>query len=225
MANIRIDNFSDDTVTVILDGKEQIVEDEGRVAFDSLEKGRHSLRIHRTRIPLETADYNEQQEKSPTEFFGGKDKSLHVPLDYLAEIDLNSSKAVITVKSDVSAKEGKGLDAIFASYALVVAGAKEDDGRKAFANQAVKKRFVSHHLKSLMFPVGICALVLLGISIAALLSAISGNPINLGGTVFTLPWAAGLSAVAVAVCVYSIVCLLNVIKVLKKLTNKKERTI
>ena len=74
MANIRIDNFSDDTVTVILDGREQIVEDEGRVTFDSLEKGRHSLRIHRTRIPLETADYNEQQEKSPTEisFYQGR---------------------------------------------------------------------------------------------------------------------------------------------------------
>ena len=208
---------------LMFEDKEQIVEDEGRVTFDSLEKGCHSLRIHRTRIPLETADYNEQQEKSPTEFFGGKDKSLHVPLDYLAEIDLNSSKAIVTVKSDVTAKEGKGIDAIFASYSLVVTGAKADDGRKVFANSAMKKRFVSHHLKGLMFPVGICAVVLLGISVVALLSAISGNPINLGGTVFTLPWAAGLSAVAVAVCAYSIFCFINVIKTSELLTNKEEK--
>lgn len=215
MANVRIDNFSGDTVTVILDGKEQTVEDDGRVTFDSLEKGIHSLRIHRTRVPLETADYNEQQEKSPMEMLQSKDKSLHIPLDYLVEIDLNSSKAVVTVKSDVTAKEGRGLDVIFASYSLTATGAKTDEGRKTFANSSVRKRFVSHHIKNLIFPVGICSAAVLLVALTSLFCAISGNPINLGGTVFTLPWAAGLSTVAVAFCVYSIVCLVNIIKTAK----------
>ncbi len=217
MANVRIDNFSGDTVTVILDGKEQTVEDDGRVTFDSLEKGKYSLRIHRTRVPLETADYNEEQDKSPMEMLESKDKSLHIPLDYLAEIDLNSSKAVVTIKSDVTAKEGRGLDVIFASYSLSATGAKTDEGRKIFANSSVKKRFVSHHIKNLMFPVGICAVAVLVIAIASLFYAISGNPINLGGTVFTLPWAVGLSVVAVVICVYSVVCFVNVMKTARKL--------
>ena len=81
MANIRIDNLSGDTVTVFLDEKQQTVEEDGRVTFDSLEKGLHTLRIHRTRVPLETAPLQSEQEKSFQEQMEGKNRSLHTPLD------------------------------------------------------------------------------------------------------------------------------------------------
>ena len=52
MANLRIDNLSGDTITVFLDEKSQMVEEDGRATFDALEKGSHTLRIHRTRVPF-----------------------------------------------------------------------------------------------------------------------------------------------------------------------------
>ncbi len=212
LANIRIDNLSGDTVTVFLDGNPQTVEEDSRVTFDSLEKGEHTLRIHRTRVPLETASLQNEQEKSFEEQMTGKNKSLHTPLDYVTEIDLNSSKAVVTVKSDITAKEGKGLDVIFASYSVTATGAKAESGYKTFANSAVKKSFVSHNIKNALFPTGICGIIVLLLAIVSLVCAIAGKPIDLGGTVFTLPWASGLTAVSVAVCGYAVFCIINVIK-------------
>ena len=219
LANIIIDNLSGDTVTVFLDGNPQTVEEDSRVTFDSLEKGEHTLRIHRTRVPLETASLQNEQEKSFEEQMTGKNKSLHTPLDYVTEIDLNSSKAVVTVKSDITAKEGKGLDVIYASYSVTATGAKAKSGYKAFANSAVKKSFVSHNIKNALFPTGICGIIVLLLAIVSLVCAIAGKPIDLGGTVFTLPWASGLTAVSVAVCGYAVFCIINVIKTAKDLSK------
>lgn len=218
LANIRIDNLSGDTVTVFLDEMQQTVEEDGRVTFDSLEKTVHTLRIHRTRVPLETATFQSEQEKSFQEQIEGNSKSLHTPLDYVTEIDLNSSRAVITVKSDVTAKEGKGLDVIFASYSVTATGAKIENGYKTFANSAVKKSFVSYGIKNTLFPTGVCGIIVLLLAIVSLVCAIAGNPIDLGGTEFTLPWASGLTAVSVAVCGYAIFCIINVIKTAKELS-------
>lgn len=219
LANIRIDNLSGDTVTVFLDDKQQTVEEDGRVTFDSLEKGTHTLRIHRTRVPLETASLQSEQEKSFQEQMEGKNKSLHTPLDYITEVDLNSSKAVVTVRSDITAKEGTGLDVIFASYSVTATGAKVENGHKSFANSAVKKSFVSYGIKNTFFPTGVCGIIILLLAVVSLVCAIAGKPINLGGTVFTLPWASGLTAVSVAVCGYAIFCIINVIKTAKDLSE------
>lgn len=219
LANIRIDNLSGDTITVFLDGNPQTVEEDGRVTFDSLEKGTHTLRIHRTRVPLETASLQNEQEKSFQEQMEGKNKSLHTPLDYVTELDLNSSKAVITVKADITAEDGKGLDVIFASYSVTATGAKAESGYKTFANSAVKKSFVSHNIKNTLFPTGLCGIIIFFLAIVSLVCAIAGKPIDLGGTVFTLPWASGLTAVSVAVCGYAMFCILNVIKTAKSFSK------
>lgn len=219
LANIIIDNLSGDTVTVFLDGNTQTVEDDGRVTFDSLEKGEHTLRVHRTRVPLETASLQSEQEKSFEEQMTGKNKSLHTPLDYVTEINLNSSKAVLTVKPDITAKEGKGLDVIFASYSVTATGAKVENGHRIFANSSVKKSFVSNGIKNTLFPTGICGMIVFFMAIVSLVCAFAGKPINLGGTVFTLPWALGLTAVSVAVCGYAVFCIINVIKTAKDLSK------
>lgn len=219
MANVRIDNYSGDTVTVILDGEAQTVEDDGRVSFDSLQKGQHTLRIHRTRIPLESDDNYAEQEKSFSQMMGGNDKTLHTHLDLIADFELNSSKAVITVQSAVTAKESKGLDTILSSYSVTYSGAKEQKERKVFSNSAVKKRFVSHNIKNAMLPAGLGGAIILFLALTALFAALSGKPVNLGGTVFTIPWAAALTAVATAVCSYTVFCIANIIKTAKKLSE------
>ena len=218
LANIKIDNFSGDTVTVFLGEKSETVEDGGKISFDFPAKEKLSLKIHRARVPLESEADQEIQNKTFLEEMQGRDKSLHTPLDYIAKLSPDSSKVTITIKSDVRHREGRGLDAVFASYSLTATGAKIEEERKAFANSGVKKRFLSHHLKNAFFPVGIGGIILLLIAIFSLVFAVSGNPINLGGTVFTIPWALALSAVAVLICVYFSLCVANVMKTAKRLS-------
>lgn len=215
MANIRIDNFSGDTVTVFLDGKEAMIEDESRVTFDTLGKGTHTLHVHRTRLPFESLDAHETdtQEKSP---FGGEEKSLHTQLDLITEFDLNSSKSVITLKTEVSSAEGKGIDAIFSSYFVTATGAKNEKNRKVFANSSVQKNFISHHIKNTLFPTGLGGIVILLLGLIALVSHLTGNTVNLGGTEFTLPWSLGLTAVGTGIVAYSLFCIANVFKVVKR---------
>lgn len=215
MANIRIDNYSGDTVTVIFDGRQEIIADEAHLTFDAAEKGRHSLCIHRTRLPFESADTHETENeiKSP---FGETEKSLHTQLDLAADIDLNSSKSVITVKNTVSAKEGMGMDAIFSSYSLTVTGARIENEARAFANSSVQKKFKSRHLKNLFFPVGAGGLAILLIGLFALVMHLTGNTVNVGGTEFTLPWSLALSAVGIAINVYTGLCLKNILDTVKK---------
>jgi hypothetical protein len=217
LANIRIDNLSSDTVTVFLDGKEMVTEDDGRVTFDALEKGIHTLRVHRTRVPYESGNADSKEANQIP--FGSTEKSLHTQLDYIAEIDLNSSKAVLTVKSEITSAEGKGLDAIFASYSVTPAGARIVSERKVFANPKIEKAFLSHHIKGALFPTGICSLAVFIIGIVSLICAISGNPIDIGGTKFTLPWAIALVTVAVAFIGYTAFCLLKIFKTARKLNN------
>lgn len=214
MANIRLDNFSGDTVTVILDGREETVADEQRVTFDMLEKGRHILHIHRTRIPIESTDKNKTEEtKMP---FASSEKNLHTQLDLIAEVDLNSSKAVVTVKNYVTAKESKGIDTIFSSYALDGTGVKIEEERKVFANSAVEKNFKSHHISNAFLPVGAGGIVIFLLGLFALVMHLSGNTINLGGTEFTLPWSLGLTAVGTAVLIYTAVCVANILTAVRK---------
>lgn len=215
MANMRIDNFSGDTVTVILDGRQEVIENEGHFTFDALEKGIHTLRIHRTRLPFESTSLHEEtsENKMP---FGSPEKSLHTQLDLVADIELNSSKSVITVKNAVSAKEGMGLDAIFSSYSLTATGAKVENETKVFANSSVQKKFKNNHLKNLLLPVGAGGLVILLLGIFALAMHLTGNTINLGGTEFTLPWSLALTAVGIAINIYTGICFVNVIKTVRR---------
>lgn len=217
MANVRFDNFSGDTVTVFIDERSETVEEDGKAVFDSLEKGPHSLRIHRTRVPLESSTLYDEQNKTLTQEMQGQNKTLHIPLDFIATVELDSSKSVMTIKQDITSKEGKGLDVIFASYSLSQTGVRIRNERKTFANEAVRKRFLSHHIRNAVFPVGIGSVVAMVIALVAFIFAVSGNPINLGGTVFTLPWALLLIAVAVAFLAYFAFSILNILKTAKRL--------
>lgn len=216
LANIRIDNLSSDTVTVFLDGQDVIIEEDGRFTFESLEKGGYTLRIHRTRVPYESgsADKNDKDTSLP---FGGEEKSLYTPLDYIAQIYLNSSKAVLTIKNDITSAEGKGLDAVFASYSVTPTGAKVEKERKIFSSTKIRQAFISHHIKNMFFPTGICSLAVFITGIVSLIFAINDKPIDIGGTKFTLPWAVALIAIAAVFVTYSVYCIFRIFKKVKEL--------
>lgn len=215
MASIRIDNFSGDTVTVLLGDREEIIADEGKVIFDSVPKGTHSLKIHRTRVPFESVDSHES-EQGEKMLFGTNEKSLHTQLDLITELDINSSKSVITLRAEVSSEEGKGIDAIFSSYSVTVTGAKNEKNRKVFANSSVQKKFISYHIKNVLFPAGVGGLVIFALGLLALVSHLTGNTLNLGGTQFNLPWSLGLTACGTGFVGYSLLCIMNVFKTAKR---------
>ncbi len=215
MANIRFDNFSGDTVTVIFDGNEAVVENECRTSFDLSQKATHSLRIHRTRVPFESEDSHEATNGSGLPF--KEEKAMHAQLDLLTELEINASKAVVTVKSDVTAKDKMGLNVIFSAYSVSATGAKIINERKVFASASVKKSFLAHHIKNSLFPVGVGGLAIFLLGLFAIISAIDGNPINLGGKEFTLPWAVGLSAIGSVFIGYAVICIVNILKTAKRL--------
>ncbi len=199
---------------MILNGNEIVIEDEGRGNFDFVEKDTHSLRIHRTRVPLETEDTHAAEDKK-IPFVGGE-KTMHTQLDLAADITLNSSKAVITVRADVTSKDTFWMDAIFSCYSLTATGAKASNERKIFSSDGVKKKFKSHYVKSAIFPVCIFGLFFLIRGMFAIISAVKGTPSNIGGMTFTTPWAVGLTAVGAAFVGYGAFCLMKVLQVVKK---------
>ncbi len=219
MANVRIDNFSGDTITVLLNKEEAVLKEGDRVSFDSLEKGIYSLQIHRTRVPLESEDIHEVKNDGGLPF--KEEKSMHTQLDLLADIKINSSKTVISVKNAVTAKDELGVNAIFSSYSLSSTGAEIENERKVFASKGIKKAFKEHHIKSALFPVGLGGLAILLIGLFALVSAISATPIDIGGTEFTLPWAVGLTAVGAGFIGYSTFCIEKTLKITKEYSKKE----
>lgn len=216
LPNIRIDNLTGDKVTVFLDSHEAVIEDDGRVTFDSLEKGTHTLHVHRTRIPYESGEAESDTDSKPA-LFGGEEKSLHTQLDWTAEINLNSTKSVITLKTDVSSMQKGGMDAIFSSYSATISGAVIEGERKFFTNRYVRKAFVSTHLKNAFFPVGLCGCAIWLLSVVAMVFALLGKPIDVGGTMFTIPWAVALLTVATGIVGYFIFCIVKIIKKAKEL--------
>ncbi len=215
LANIRFENLSGDTVIVIFNGNELVIENEARVSVDALEKGEYSLKVHRARVPFESEDVHENKNEGGLPF--KIEKSMHTQLDLLANIELNASKAVVTVKTEVTSKERFGLDVIFSSYSVAATGAKIESERKAFANESVRKSFISHHIKNVFFPVGFGGICVLILGIFACIRAVGGEPVNIGGTEFTIPWSAGLTCVGAGFLGYCALCVGEILKTARKL--------
>lgn len=220
MANVRIDNLTDDTITVFFDGKEYTVNDEEKFTVDAVEKGRHTVRIHRTRVPMETEDFHETDKGDIKGNMEKSEKSLHTQLDAIFDLDINSGKSVITVKTKVEAKEKFGIDAIFSGYSVEVSGGKVEKSELFFANKNVGKNFILHHLKDALFPVGAGGIFLLILGIAALAANFAGKTVNIGGTDFSWPWSALLTAVGLGFVGYTIFVVINTIKTAKKFDKK-----
>ena len=203
MANVRIDNFSGDTVICFFNGREYTLADEERVTVDAAEKGEYELRVHRGRIPMETEDVHETQNMDISERMQNSEKSLHTQLDGIFKVEINSTKAVLTVNTKVRAKEKSGLDVLYSGYSLEVTGAKTDGGRQVFANEGIRKGFIRHQLKEAFVPAGFVSIFLLILGSIALHANIIGKTVNIGGRDFTYPWSIGLMALALGFAGYT----------------------
>lgn len=217
LSNLRIDNNSGDTVTVLFNNGTYTVPDEEKFYIENVEKGEYEIRIHRTRIPLESADYHENSNGDFVEKMQKTEKSLHCQLDGVFKITVNSSKTVVNVETKVTAEEKLGLDVIFSGYSISATGGKVENESKKFASRSVEKNFVKHHIKEAFLPVGLGGIFLLITSFFALYGDFTGNPLTIGGTKFILPFSLCLTAVALGFTVYTVIVIINILRTAKRL--------
>ena len=209
MANIRIDNASDDVLKIELDGEEYFIPEDESITISPVEKGTHKLiacRAPRTDI----GKSSDGDEENPTQKFSRDEDSQYVRLKGVFEINVIASKSVWTVKKKPLLVEKTGVDALFSGCELEVTGGSVVASRQSFADEKMRKAYLKKQLMGAFFPIGIGILIFTVLVLAALAANISGNPIMLGGRKFTYPWTFGLAAIDLGFIGYFTAMLINI---------------
>ena len=214
MANIRIDNASEDALSVELDGKECYISEDESLTVPDVKKGIHRLTVFRTkRIAV---DDGKSEDSDLTAKLSRDEESQYVRLKGTFEIDINSSKSVWTVRQKSLLTEKTGVDALFSGCEVEVSGGRIVEENQSFADPKARKSFLKKHLKSAFFPIGAGIIIFTAVFLFALSANVSGDPITLGGRKFTYPWTFGLMAIDLVFIGYFTVMITNIISTLKK---------
>ena len=214
MANIRIDNASEDALNVELDGKEYYISEDESLTVPNVEKGTHRLSVFRTKRV--TANDEKKEDGDPTAKLSRDEESQYVRLKSLLVIEINSSKSVWTVRQKSLLTEKTGVDALFSGCEVEVGGGRIVEEKQSFADEKSRKSFLKKHLKNAFFPIGLGIIIFTAVFLFALAANISGDPITLGGREFTYPWTFGLLAIDLVFIVYFTLMIVNIISTLKK---------
>lgn len=214
MANIRIDNASEDALNVELDGKEYYISEDESLTVPNVEKGAHRLSVFRTKRVA--ANDGKKEDGDPTSKLSRDEESQYVRLKSLLVIEINSSKSVWTVKQKSLLTEKTGVDALFSGCEVEVGGGRIVEEKQSFADEKSRKSFLKKHLKSAFFPIGLGIIIFTAVFLFALAANISGDPITLGGREFTYPWTFGLFAIDLVFIVYFTLMIVNIISTIKK---------
>ena len=214
MANIRIDNASEDALNVELDGKEYYISEDESLTVPNVEKGTHRLSVFRTKRVA--ANDGKKEDGDPTAKLSRDEESQYVRLKSLLVIEINSSKSVWTVKQKSLLTEKTGVDALFSGCEVEVGGGRIVEEKQSFADEKSSKSFLKKHLKSAFFPIGLGIIIFTAVFLFALAANISGDPITLGGREFTYPWTFGLLAIDLVFIVYFTLMIVNILSTIKK---------
>lgn len=117
MANIRIDNASDDVLKIELDGEEFFIPEDGSITISPVVKGNHRLIACRA-IRTETDKKFDSDKDNPTRKLSKDENSQYVQLKGVFEINVIASKSVWTVKKKPILVEKTGVDALFRAASL-----------------------------------------------------------------------------------------------------------
>ena len=214
MANIRIDNASEDALNVELDGKEYYISEDESLTVPNVEKGTHRLSVFWTKRV--TANDGKKEDGDPTSKLSRDEESQYVRLKSLLVIEINSSKSVWTIRQKSLLTEKTGVDALFSGCEVEVGGGRIVEEKQSFADEKSRKSFLKKHLKSAFFPIGAGIIIFTAVFLFALAANISGDPITLGGREFTYPWTVGLLAIDLVFIVYFTLMIVNIISTIKK---------
>ena len=215
MANIRIDNASDDVLKIELDGEEYFIPEDGSITISPVEKGNHRLIACRA-IRTETERNSDSDKDNPTRKLSKDENSQYVQLKGVFEINVIASKSVWTVKKKPILVEKTGVDALFSGCELEITGGSVVASRQSFADENLRRAYLKKQLMGAFFPIGIGILIFTVLVLVALSANISGNPVTLGGREFTYPWTFGLAAIDLGFIGYFTAMLINIFSLDKR---------
>ena len=215
MANIRIDNASDDVLKIKLDGEEYFIPEDGSITISPVEKGNHRLIACRA-IRTETDKNFDSDKDNPTRKLSKDENSQYVQLKGVFEINVSASKSVWTVKKKPILVEKTGVDALFSGCELEITGGSVVASRQSFADENLRRAYLKKQLMGAFFPIGIGILIFTVLVLVALSANISGNPVTLGGREFTYPWTFGLAAIDLGFIGYFTAMLINIFSLDKR---------
>lgn len=215
MANIRIDNASDDVLKIELDGEEYFIPEDGSITISPVEKGNHRLIACRA-IRTETDKNFDSDKDNPTRKLSKDENSQYVQLKGVFEINVIASKSVWTVKKKPILVEKTGVDALFSGCELEITGGSVVASRQSFADENLRRAYLKKQLMGAFFPIGIGILIFTVLVLVALSANISGNPVTLGGREFTYPWTFGLAAIDLGFIGYFTAMLINIFSLDKR---------
>lgn len=215
MANIRIDNASDDVLKIKLDGEEYFIPEDGSITISPVEKGNHRLIACRA-IRTETDKNFDSDKDNPTRKLSKDENSQYVQLKGVFEINVIASKSVWTVKKKPILVEKTGVDALFSGCELEITGGSVVASRQSFADENLRRAYLKKQLMGAFFPIGIGILIFTVLVLVALLANISGNPVTLGGREFTYPWTFGLAAIDLGFIGFFTAMLINIFSLDKR---------
>ncbi|CDA20170.1 unknown [Ruminococcus sp. CAG:488] len=215
MANIRIDNASDDVLKIKLDGEEYFIPEDGSITISPVEKGNHRLIACRA-IRTETDKNFDSDKDNPTRKLSKDENSQYVQLKGVFEINVIASKSVWTVKKKPILVEKTGVDALFSGCELEITGGSVVASRQSFADENLRRAYLKKQLMGAFFPIGIGILIFTVLVLVALSANISGNPVTLGGREFTYPWTFGLAAIDLGFIGYFTAMLINIFSLDKR---------
>lgn len=215
MANIRIDNASDDVLKIKLDGEEYFIPEDGSITISPVEKGNHRLIACRA-IRTETDRNSDSDKDNPTRKLSKDENSQYVQLKGVFEINVIASKSVWTVKKKPILVEKTGVDALFSGCELEITGGSVVASRQSFADENLRRAYLKKQLMGAFFPIGIGILIFTVLVLVALSANISGNPVTLGGREFTYPWTFGLAAIDLGFIGYFTAMLINIFSLDKR---------
>lgn len=215
MANIRIDNASDDVLKIELDGEEYFIPEDGSITISPVGKGNHRLIACRA-IRAETDKKFDSDKDNPTRKLSKDENSQYVQLKGVFEINVIASKSVWTVKKKPILVEKTGVDALFSGCELEITGGSVVASRQSFADENLRRAYLKKQLMGAFFPIGIGILIFTVLVLVALSANISGNPVTLGGREFTYPWTFGLAAIDLGFIGYFTAMLINIFSLDKR---------
>ena len=215
MANIRIDNASDDVLKIELDGEEFFIPEDGSITISPVEKGNHRLIACRA-IRTETDMKFDSNKENPTRKLSKDENSQYVQLKGVFEINVIASKSVWKVKKKPILVEKTGVDALFSGCELEITGGSVVASRQSFADENLRRAYLKKQLMGAFFPIGIGILIFTVLVLVALSANISGNPVTLGGREFTYPWTFGLAAIDLGFIGYFTAMLINIFSLDKR---------
>lgn len=220
MPAIRVENKSDDDIIILLDGKEYNVADSESIIAENVEKGEHTLTVHRKRIPKETADKSAAQGGPDIAKMADAKPGSHIQLDTAFSFETISSKAIISIVSDVESVETLHEDVLFVRYRTDCSGAKISSVKDRFANAEVKKNYLKKQFLGAFLPVGLIGIITFVLGAVCLFLNAGGYSLKIASNEITLPYSLLIEAGGTCILTYFIVTVSKIKKRAKKLWQK-----